>query len=46
MKIKLNEEQSRILIEIALKDLLPKVMEKRKRRAIEQESQDKQGGKQ
>jgi hypothetical protein len=31
VKIRLNEEQSRILINIALKDLLPKELEKIKK---------------
>lgn len=31
MQIQLNEQQSKILIDIALKDLLPKELEKRKK---------------
>lgn len=31
MVIRLNEQQSKILIDIALKDLLPKELEKRKK---------------
>jgi hypothetical protein len=31
LEIRLNEEQSKILIDIALKDLLPKELEKRKK---------------
>jgi hypothetical protein len=35
MKIILNEKQSKILLEIAVKDLLPKEMAKRKKEKLE-----------
>jgi hypothetical protein len=35
MEIRLNEKQSKIWADIAVKDLLPKEMEKRKREKLE-----------
>jgi hypothetical protein len=35
LEIRLNEQQSKILIDIALKDLLPKELERRKREKLE-----------
>ena len=35
LEIRLNEQQSKILIDIALKDLLPKELEKRMKEKLE-----------
>jgi hypothetical protein len=42
MKIILNEAQSKILLEIALKDLLPKELEKRRKMQLEKREATRQ----